>query len=530
MISACRVSTIRAIAFVPALALLSAAPLQAQTATFTIDANRAVKPISRYIYGVNQELGGELSNLTLRRMGGNRWTAYNWANNASNAGNDWVFQNDGYLGGGDTPGGAVISAIQNASEHKAAVLLTIPIAGYVAADKLGDGDVRNTPNYLETRFRQGRPEKGSAFTLKPNPNAKFVYQDEFANWIKVKYPYTQTDPQRPVWFSLDNEPDLWSSTHLEIHPQPVTYAELAHKTIAYAKALKAVMPNALIFGPVNYGFNGFVNLQNASDANGRDFQTFYLQRMKQAETANGKRLLDVLDVHWYPEARGDGVRIISKDATPGLVTARVQAPRSLWDPNYKEDSWIANDYLGGPIKLLPYLYDKIKDAYPGTKLAFTEYNYGGGGHISGAIAQADVLGIFGREGVFAATHWPANQDERFNIAALQMYRNFDGKNGSFGDTSVFAKTNKVAETSVYASLDSTTPNRMMVVAINKTNGPVKAVIKISDAGFVKRAQVYQLAGTTPQPKKKAGFTITNPARFTYKMPAMSVTTLVLTKK
>src|SRR5262249_11919548 len=157
------------------------------------------------------------------------------------------------------------------------------------------------------------------------------------------------------------EPDLWSSTHLEIHPQPVTYAELAQKTIAYAKALKAVMPNALIFGPVNYGFNGYVNLQNASDANGRDFQTFYLQRMKQAEKANGKRLLDVLDVHWYPEARGDGIRITSKDSTPGLVAARVQAPRSLWDPGYKEDSWIANDWFGGPVKLLPYLSSKIKD-------------------------------------------------------------------------------------------------------------------------------------------------------------------------
>jgi len=527
MITACRVSTIRTLALVPALLLASCAPLLAETATFTIDASRNVKPISRYIYGVNQALSGGLTNLTLRRMGGNRWSAYNWVNNASNAGSDWFFHNDDYLGGGNTPGGAVAPAIRNASQNNAAILLTIPMAGYVAADKLGT-DVRDTPDYLNTRFRQGKPAKGSAFTLTPNPNAKFVYQDEFVNWVKVKYPYTQTDPQRPVWFSLDNEPDLWRSTHEVIHPDPVTYAEMVEKTTAYAKAIKAVMPKALVLGPVNYGFTGYVNLQYAPDANNRDFQTFYLQQMKLAHQANGKRLLDVLDVHWYPEAQGGGIRITLPDTTPAVIAARIQAPRSLWDPNYKEDSWIANDYFNGPVKLLPYLYSKIADAYPGTKLAFTEYNYGGGGHISGGIAQADVLGIFGREGVFAATQWPLNQDERFNMGALKMYRNFDGENGSFGDKSVFAKTSKVANTSVYASLDSTTPKRMVVVAINKTDAAVDTTIKISNAAFVKRARVYQLTGATPQPKKKAGFTISNPARFTYRMPAMSVTTLVLT--
>ena len=69
-----------------------------------------------------------------------------------------------------------------------------------------------------------------------------------------------------LYFSLDNEPDLWSSTHAEIHPANVTYAELAQKNVDYAKAIKNVMPAAKVSGPVNYGFNGFENLQNAPDA------------------------------------------------------------------------------------------------------------------------------------------------------------------------------------------------------------------------------------------------------------------------
>src|SRR6185312_10884833 len=65
---------------------------RAETVNVHIDATAAVKPISRYIYGVNGVLGGQHANLTFRRVGGNRWTAYNWANNASNAGSDFIFQ------------------------------------------------------------------------------------------------------------------------------------------------------------------------------------------------------------------------------------------------------------------------------------------------------------------------------------------------------------------------------------------------------------------------------------------------------
>src|SRR6185312_14529804 len=106
-----------------AVALLTAAAARAETVTFTVDVTAQVKPISRYIYGINEfPIGGtSWPNLTARRVGGNRWTAYNWENNASNAGSDYLYQNADYLGGGNTPGGAVIPAIANASSHRAAL-------------------------------------------------------------------------------------------------------------------------------------------------------------------------------------------------------------------------------------------------------------------------------------------------------------------------------------------------------------------------------------------------------------------------
>src|SRR5207248_2326867 len=129
-----------------------------------------------------------------------------------------------------------------------------------------------------------------------------------------------------------------------------------------------------------YGWYGYTTLQGAPDANGRDFLSFYLSRMNAASTKAGQRLLDVLDLHWYPEATGNGIRITGNDTSAPVVAARLQAARSLWDPNYIETSWIAQDWLGNkPVVLIPRIMNKIAARYPGTGLAFTEYNYGAGG-------------------------------------------------------------------------------------------------------------------------------------------------------
>src|SRR4029077_18976646 len=123
------------------------------TIHITIDDARRRTPISPYIYGTNQpDWAGAAHGLTLTRIGGNRWTAYNWETNASNAGNDYFFQNDGFLGGGETPGEAVRPSIEKALAAGASIVVTVPMAGYVSADKNGDRDVNKTPDFLNKRF------------------------------------------------------------------------------------------------------------------------------------------------------------------------------------------------------------------------------------------------------------------------------------------------------------------------------------------------------------------------------------------
>ena len=496
---------------------------------FTIDAAKDARPISPLIYGINNErLAGRYANLTLRRIGGNRWTAYNWTNNASNAGADWHYQNDDFMGHGDVPGGAVADALAEMVDHHSTLILTVPINGYVSADKKGDGDVRNSgPDYLQTRFRPELPAKGKPFTLDPSPDSPVVYQDEFVNWVKSKYPTGPGGNADSVFFSLDNEPDLWQSSHREVHPQPVTYAELVQKSIDYARAIKAVEPAAKILGPVNYGWNGYVNLQNAPDADHRDFQEFYLQQMAEAERTAGERLIDIFDVHWYPEATasGGGERVSSDNVTPEIVAARLQAPRSLWDPTYTETSWITKWQTRGPIELLPRLFDKIARNYPGTKLAMTEYNYGGGDHISGAIAEAEVLGILGKWGVYAACEWPLGGRERFIAGGFQMYRDFDSANGTFGDISISADTDDVADSSIYASLHTGHRGWMTVVAINKTDHDLPATFHIEHGSRFDQAVIYQLTAKSPQPQRGDVMRIADPSAVQYTMPAYSVSTI-----
>lgn len=499
---------------------------------FEIRADTAVRPISPLIYGINggDDLDGAQQGVTLLRSGGNRMTAYNWETNASNAGSDYFFQNDAYLVANlpqdqqDVPGAAVRGMVDDALSHDAAALLTIPICGYVAADKDGGGDVAQTPNYLETRFHPTIAFKGEPLSDMPDPNDDAVYQDEFVHWVMTQFPSAFAGSSARVLFSMDNEPDLWAFTHERIHPDPVGYAELVDRNVEFAAAVKSVAPNAWVTGFVSYGYAGYVTLQDAPDQQG-EFIAYYLAAMAEAEQSEGMRLVDVLDLHWYPEASGDGERITGESVTPGSVEARVQAPRSLWDPSYVEVSWIA-DFVGGPIALLPWLQSRIDEHYPGTGIGFTEYNYGATSHISGAIAEADVLGIFGREGVVLATYWPLAADSSMVYAALRAYRSYDGAGAAFGDTSVHAANSDVAAASVYASIDADDPARMVIVAINKSTQPLDAAITMAAYADYASVDVWQLTEAGPALAPADSLALADTNALVYAMPAMSVSVLV----
>ena len=76
--------------------------------------------------------------------------------------------------------------------------------------------------------------------------------------------------------------------------------------------------------------------------------------------------------------------------------------------------------------------------------------------------------IFGSQGVFAAALWPLNSNDTYILAGFRAFRGFDGRTASFGDTSVHSTSTSVHDdVVVYSSHDSTTPGRVVFVAINR---------------------------------------------------------------
>jgi hypothetical protein len=513
------------------------------------------KPISRFIYGVNfPDTIGASGFYTLSRLGGNRLSAYNWENNASNCGNDCGadYQNDWHLGKGPA-GEAVRKRVQAAFDVGAAFLATVPMLGFVSADVDGPVPLSLPLDKRLARFKVSKARKGAPFVYPPDTRDPFVYQDEFVAWLEGAFPQAKTDPDRRLFYSLDNEPDLWGSTHEEVRGNRLGdkkyvltgYDELVDKTIEYAAAIKAVAPHALVFGPALSNWNGYQNLYHNDKVERlaqKFFLTYYLQALRRAEQAKGKRLLDVLDVHWYPEIfslKNQSVTNEWAEQNADMVEARVQAPRTWWDPSFRERSWVA-DVIGQPIRLIPRLKELIDKEYPGTKLAFTEYYFYRGGDISGGIAQADILGVFGREGVFAATMWGQGnvwaykgdlaRTYRCAFAAFRAYRDFDGKGASFGDLSLAASTQDVSRTSIYASADSKVAGRKVLVVINKTPTGLPASIALPGVTAGTQASLWRISGSVGEcsgPEAVPDKLLVKDGQLTLALPPSSITTVLL---
>jgi hypothetical protein len=511
--------------------------------TITVDPSRS-HAISPYIYGINFATKIDIlpASLTLDRTGGNRWTAYNWENNASNAGSDYNYQNDTYLGNSKEAGAAVFELIAEDQKKGMASLVTLQMQGLVAADTNGPVNVANIPDM--TRFKNIVYEKKAIsdepFTTRPSASDNLVYMDEFIWAMDQKFArqniFGASPSTQRVFISLDNEPDLWNSTHLEIQGKNgATADEYISKTIKLAAALKNQFPEVLVFGPAHSGFMGMYSwngeLKPAPAANNW-FTDRYLAALKAAATSYGRPLVDVYDFHWYPEAQdGSGNRItglMGPALTDDQVQAIVQSPRSLWDKSYKEKSWIAKDVIGQPLEILGRLQSRIDRTNPGMKLALTEYNNGGGQHIAGTIAQADNLGVFSAHGMFAATMWMLSPKEPYSLAGFRAFRNFDGANHHFGDVSLQATSSNAGNVMVYVSTDSSRAGRVVMVAINRSKTSQTATI--TGQPLTGTAHLFQMTAATA-----AGQTVIHPvaagtqaaagSSIVLTLPALSVTTV-----
>jgi len=523
-----------------------ATPLGAQTTSFTIDvdADADRKPISPLIYGMNFASTDDLRamNSPLNRQGGNAETRYNWQDNVSNQAQDWYFQS--LCKESATPGEHADSFVAETKAAGAEPMLTIPMIGWVAKAGPGRGKLAS---YSIAKYGaqtgadwQWYPDAGNGVMLNgqkitwndphdANIPADASFQRSWIAHLVARWGPASAGGVR--YYLLDNEPGLWHETHRDVRPRGVGMDELLARAIDYAATIKSVDPGALVVAPEAWGWLEYI--YSGSDVQyggehgwngvwpdrvahgGADQWPWLLSEMRKESERRGVRLLDVATVHYYPQ--GDEFGGGTSTATQLL---RNRSTRSLWDPAYRDETWI-----GEKIRLIPRMREWVAASDPGLKIGITEYSWGAEGHINGATAQADVLGIFGREGVWLATRWTTPGETTPTFKAVAMYRNYDGRGSTFGDTSVRAAAPNPDDVAAFAALRSS-DKALTVMLINKQLSTTASTrVRIANVKASTKAQVWRLTSTN-RIERLADLSV-QAGEITASLPPQSITLLVV---
>ncbi len=499
----------------------------AATVAVSVNVNSGRHPISPYIYGMAFAPDDYLADLKLsiNRWGGNDKTRYNWVQgNAENAARDWEFRNRFVSDSGSAlpkPSSAADTFVSGDKARGAATLLTVPTLGWVAKDSdnshqsVGVPDPNHTDGYdpSDNRSRtsvRSMARKNALFSNAPTLAGGVVYQDEWVNHLKKTFGDGAHGGVQ--FYAMDNEPDLWDVTHTDVHPARMGYDAVLHNFLDYATAVKAVDPAAYVTGPVSWGWTGYNysaldrgddNFHTAADRKrhgGDPFLLWFLKQVRAHDVQAGARTLDVLDVHYYPQGSG----IYGGQTDRAARELRERSTRSLWDPAYTDESWI-----GEPVMLIPRLRNWIAAGYPGTRIGITEWSFGADKDISGGLATADALGIFGRENIYLANYWAYPTKDAPAYLAFKLYRNADGAGAGFGDVACAASSADANKLSCYAATDSRTGDLTLVFVNKMPKATITAPLALhglTPSGLVKMWRVSadnpgRIAAFPPQPLK-----------------------------
>lgn len=525
------------------LALLAAAlPVAGARAAagpaLRVDAGADRRPIAPEIYGMSfadPALAAEIG-LPVNRWGGNHTDRYNWREDTWNTGRDWYFENipGCWSACADDPPADPSQGYRRIVDGDRAMgaqtLLTLPMVGWVA----------KRPTYrhpLLCSYPQaaypGQDDYDLDWTAPGDPGACGNGR-RGGSWLTGNDPAIANEPSTPQlsadWiaairrqygagavglYGLGNEPGLWDDTHVDVHPRPATYDEILAKSAALAIAAKTADPDGRTLGFSEWGWANwfcssadlvvdvwrrcFASSPDRAAHGGEPLVTWFLDRMRERSQQCGVRLLDYLDVHYYQE---------------GGSSAEVT--RSLWDPSYRDPSWIDAE-----IRAIPRMREWVEGHYPGTRISLSEYDLSIGDPVTDTLIQADALGIFARERLDLAARWGAPEAGDPQANGFRLYRDYDGAGGRFGATWVRSESDDQSRVSVYGALRDG-DGALTVALVNKSGQSQTVPLALSGlaAGAGANAQTWRWTGGAaafaPGPAVARGgdgsLTLTLPAR------------------
>jgi hypothetical protein len=451
--------------------------------------------ISGLIYGI---AGVDASQIPVdfgavgHRWGGNGSSRYNWESHVANKASDWFFENHA--------GDDYAQFLANNVERQKLSALTVPILGWVAKDATSYSfpvsvyGPQGKTDPWHPDAGDGTKRTPSGAKIAPGPQTRTSIPAPPA-WVKrwiaaIRANDAKTGKRSVDQYILDNEPMLWSTTHRDVRPDPLGYDELLDRTIQYGTAIREADPDAVIAGPAEWGWsNYFFSGKDAAAGFDRKpdrrahgdvpLVEWYLRKLHEYEQKSGVRVLDVVDVHYYPQES----KVYSDESNPSTAALRLRSTRSLWDPTYVDESWISE-----PIRLLPRMREWVEKNYPGRGISIGEWNFGGEKHVSGALATAEALGRFAQFGVTSAFYWTLPPAGSPSVQGFLAYRNFDGKGGHFLDWYLPTTTSEGA--SLFASRDGE-GRHVVAIAINMSpDDALLAEVDLGACGPIATRQSY----------------------------------------
>jgi hypothetical protein len=539
---------------VPLAARLRLEPLECRTvpATVAVNATSNVHAIDPNIYGTAFATTAQLNDLRipLNRNGGNASDTYSYQQDATNHGGDWYFES---IASGSGNGQGMDSWISGTKGGGAQASVTLNLFDWAA--KLGGNrsilgsfstNTYHNQQYIDpynSLWGNGVYANGTDVTGN-NPNDAYTPNSPTIEtaWIQHLVSVFGDSQHGGVrYYTLGNEPGIWYATHRDIAPVGETLTDLRDRIIAYSTMVKSVDPNAKLLGPEEWGWsNYFISGFDGQAENwsatydGLAAQPWLLNQLYQHDVAAGQRSLDYFTLHFYPQA-GE----FSDDVSIATELLRNRSTRGLWDPNYVDESWIGQTGInGGHTNLINLMKNWVNTYYPGLKIGITEYNWGAEGNMNGATTQADIWGIFGREGLDLANRWTTPNTGSPAYLAMKMYGNYDSAGHAFGNNSVAATVANPDQVSAFASTRSA-DGSLTIMVVNKNlydpanpNATTPITVNFSNFAAGGPAQVWQLAAVNASNQNNAAITRRSDIQFsgnnfTLNVPMESVTLFVI---
>ncbi|MFL5728215.1 MAG: glycoside hydrolase family 44 protein [Cytophagaceae bacterium] len=487
------------------LLLLILASLQglSQTVTISVDPTQGKTHISPWIYGRNNNTSDDPSNpmtaaqwnfyndaglRMYRENGGNNSTKYNWRLKLSSH-PDWY--NNVYDHDWDYSMNSILSNTSNTQALFAFQLLGKAASN--AAHNFDDYHYNNSQWWSGTGNNWagggGPAPYGNGGNGNPNLYLENWTADStvgiLTHWNNLGY-----DASRYQYWNMDNEPEIWQYTHDDIASSSITAEMYMQKYFAVAKAARLKYPGIKLCGPVSpsewqwYSWNNSKITYKGADY---PWMEYFIMRIGEEQKATGIRLLDVLDIHCYPNNPSNDVMLQlhrlwfdTQWNYPDANGVKVVGP-------YSWNSGVTKEYFFG--RCNQWLTQHIGASH-GVKFSISEYGslVSNGSEDPNVIAcwYASHLGTFADKGIefFTPWDWYKGQWE-----VMHLFSNYYG--------TLAVKTVNSTDTLVnaYSSI-SADEDSVMIVVVNKDQVNARSV-NLNLQNFVPTASVvngYQLSG------------------------------------